>query len=64
MIKSRRFIAKGEKNCCANCSRLTVDGAGAVMYKCKIDGAVPEYPDLISICVCDKFKEVSKHGKL
>ena len=60
MIKSRRFT-NDSKVSCARCSYLIVDNG---KFKCKIDGAAPEYPDLISCCICDKFREVKKDGKL
>lgn len=63
MVKSRRGVTKEDgRSCCANCRFLQYDSQGFI--HCGIDGEIPASASVITILICDHWKEARKHGKL
>lgn len=63
MIRSRRtVIPEDDCKCCGRCEFLQFNG---YYFFCRIDELIAPDKDIITICICDKFKEVKKtDGKL
>lgn len=58
MINSRRTVEKEDNTrCCARCEFLRFKNGSFI---CGIDGAHMPDNDIITICICDKFKEVKR----
>ena len=65
MINSRRTKDNDSKDCCARCKHLKLmPSKGSSATRCSIDGAIYSDPELLTMFVCDKYKEVENNGRV
>ena len=65
MINSRRTREAEEKGCCAKCKHLRpTSNRNSQATQCGIDGAIYADPGLLTMFICNKYKEVKQDGRL